>query len=171
MKPQVYPQQFVNTHFTPHRIHTAWQSQTPNCLLREGVNWSGREDDHLPPSDAEVNNDFSSISSPPYALIACTVIALPSPVPFPPVPCMRPVKFFTATCSPTRHTRIPTKPSELFSQAAFRTIYQLNECHDIPYNHSLISHSFCEMTRGITRCSMIAQSFAAGSSSTIESAP
>ena len=152
-------QQYVYTHFTPYRKHTASQSQTPTCSLYEGVIWPGREDDHLPPFGAEVNNDFNSTSSLPYALMACIVIALPSPMPFPPIPCMLSVKFFTATCSPTRHTRIPTKPSELFSQAAFRTIQQLNEYHDIPYNHSLISHSFCEMTRGITRCSMIAQSF------------
>jgi hypothetical protein len=42
-----------------------------------GVNLSGREAGHTPPSDPEVNNDWSSTSTPSYTFVALSGTSLP----------------------------------------------------------------------------------------------
>jgi hypothetical protein len=47
----------------------------PGTLSME-VKWLGCEVDHLPPSNAEVNNELGYTSTPTYALMACIGTAL-----------------------------------------------------------------------------------------------
>lgn len=53
-----------------------WGSQ--NVLFFRSMKWRDNEDDQSPPSSAEAKSEWNSISSPPYAIMACSGTVLPA---------------------------------------------------------------------------------------------